>query len=97
MCSSDLAREAGVKVTIVSSDKDLMQLVGPDVSMRDPMSNRLIGPAEVEDKFGVGPDRVIDVQVGRLRRKLGDDPREPMLIRTVRGDGYLFSPPVIRC
>jgi DNA polymerase-1 len=57
-----LAREAGVKVTIVSSDKDLMQLVGPDVSMRDPMSNRLIGPAEVEDKFGVGPDRVIDVQ-----------------------------------
>lgn len=42
-------------------------------------------------------DRVIDVQVGRLRRKLGDDPREPMLIRTVRGDGYLFSPPVIRC
>ena len=57
-----LAREAGVEVTIVSSDKDLMQLVGPGVAMRDPMSNRLIGPAEVEDKFGVGPDRVIDVQ-----------------------------------
>ena len=57
-----LAREAGIQVTIVSSDKDLMQLVGPGVSMRDPMSNRLIGPAEVEDKFGVGPDRVIDVQ-----------------------------------
>ena len=57
-----LAREAGVRVTIVSSDKDLMQLVGPDVTMRDPMSNRLIGPAQVEEKFGVGPDRVIDVQ-----------------------------------
>ena len=56
------AREAGVQVTIVSSDKDLMQLVGPGVTMRDPMSNRLIGPAEVEEKFGVGPDRVIDVQ-----------------------------------
>ena len=57
-----LAREAGVRVTIVSSDKDLMQLVGPGVTMRDPMSNRLIGPAEVEEKFGVGPERVIDVQ-----------------------------------
>ena len=56
------AREAGVRVTIVSSDKDLMQLVGPGVTMRDPMSNRLIGPAEVEEKFGVGPDRVVDVQ-----------------------------------
>ena len=56
------AREAGIRVTIVSSDKDLMQLVGPGVTMRDPMSNRLIGPAEVEEKFGVGPDRVIDVQ-----------------------------------
>ena len=56
------AREAGVLVTIVSSDKDLMQLVGPGVTMRDPMSNRLIGPAEVEEKFGVGPDRVVDVQ-----------------------------------
>lgn len=42
-------------------------------------------------------DRVIDVQIGRLRRKLGDDPREPALIRTVRGDGYLFSPLVTRC
>ncbi len=42
-------------------------------------------------------DRVIDVQIGRLRRKLDDDPREPTLIRTVRGDGYLFAPSVIRC
>lgn len=42
-------------------------------------------------------DRVIDVQIGRLRRKLGDDTREPLLIRTVRGDGYLFAPTVLRC
>ena len=56
------ARDAGLEVTILSSDKDLMQLVGPGVTMRDPMSNRLIGPAEVEEKFGVGPDRVVDVQ-----------------------------------
>lgn len=42
-------------------------------------------------------DRVIDVQMSRLRRKLGDDPREPAMIRTVRGDGYLFAPAVVRC
>lgn len=36
-------------------------------------------------------DRAIDVQLSRLRRKLGDDPREPRLIKTVRGDGYLFA------
>jgi two-component system OmpR family response regulator len=42
-------------------------------------------------------DRVIDVQLSRLRRKLGDDPREPTIIRTVRGDGYLFAPAVVRC
>ncbi|MEE4454698.1 response regulator [Novosphingobium resinovorum] len=41
-------------------------------------------------------DRVIDVQMSRLRRKLGDDPRDPAMIRTVRGDGYLFAPGVTR-
>jgi DNA polymerase I len=56
------AVEAGAKVTILSSDKDLMQLVGPDVTMRDPMSDRPIAEAEVREKFGVGPDKVIDVQ-----------------------------------
>ena len=56
------AREAGAEVTIVSSDKDLMQLVTKNVTMFDAMKNRTIGPAEVQEKFGVGPDRVIDVQ-----------------------------------
>ncbi len=56
------AVEAGAKVTILSSDKDLMQLVGDRVTMRDPMTDRLIGAAEVSEKFGVGPDKVIDVQ-----------------------------------
>jgi len=56
------AGEAGAKVTILSSDKDLMQLVGDDVKMRDPMSDRPIAEAEVREKFGVGPDKVIDVQ-----------------------------------
>ena len=56
------ARESGMSVTIVSSDKDLMQLVGDGVVMHDPMKQRRIGPEQVEEKFGVGPDRVVDVQ-----------------------------------
>jgi DNA polymerase-1 len=57
------AVEAGAKVTILSSDKDMMQLVSDDgVLMRDPMTDRPIGETEVREKFGVGPDKVIDVQ-----------------------------------
>ena len=56
------AREAGAEVTIVSSDKDLMQLVGEGVAMFDPMKNTPIGLAEVEAKFGVGPEKVVEVQ-----------------------------------
>ncbi|HFA59113.1 MAG TPA: DNA polymerase I, partial [Rhodospirillales bacterium] len=55
------AREEGREVVIVSSDKDLMQLVGPGISMWDPMKNRMIGPEEVEERFGVPPERVRDV------------------------------------
>jgi len=53
---------AGAKVTILSSDKDLMQLVNDEVKMRDPMTDRPIGEVEVREKFGVGPDKVIEVQ-----------------------------------
>ncbi len=56
------AREAGGRVTVISSDKDLMQLVGGGVEMLDPMKNKRIGIEGVEEKFGVGPDRVVDVQ-----------------------------------
>lgn len=56
------ALELGKKVVIVSSDKDLMQLVQPGVRMLDPMKNKWIGEAEVFEKFGVKPDRVVDVQ-----------------------------------
>ncbi|MDF0601575.1 DNA polymerase I [Psychromarinibacter sp. C21-152] len=56
------ARDAGGRVTIISSDKDLMQLVGGGVEMFDAMKNNRIGVEEVEAKFGVGPDRVVDVQ-----------------------------------
>ena len=56
------AVQAGARVTIVSADKDLMQLVGDGITMLDPIKNRMIGPKEVEEKFSVGPDKVIDVQ-----------------------------------
>ena len=56
------ATESRAEVTIVSSDKDLMQLVTPDITMLDPMKNKVIGPAEVLEKFGVPPEKVIDVQ-----------------------------------
>jgi DNA polymerase-1 len=56
------ARDAGGRVTIISSDKDLMQLVGGGVEMLDAMKNRRIDIEGVEEKFGVGPDRVVDVQ-----------------------------------
>jgi DNA polymerase I len=56
------ARAAGGTVTIVSSDKDLMQLVGDGIAMLDPIKQRPIGTAEVREKFGVGPEQVVDVQ-----------------------------------
>ena len=56
------AVEAGGRVTIVSSDKDLMQLVRPGVGMLDPIKQKPIGPAEVMEKFGVPPDKLVEVQ-----------------------------------
>lgn len=56
-----LARERGDHVRIVSSDKDLMQLIGEGVEMYDPMKSRVIGPDQVQEKFGVSPDKVLDV------------------------------------
>ncbi|MBQ4826364.1 DNA polymerase I [Leisingera sp. HS039] len=56
------ARDAGGRCTIISSDKDLMQLVGGGVEMLDAMKNKRIDSDGVHEKFGVGPDRVVDVQ-----------------------------------
>ena len=56
------AAKEGATITIVSSDKDLMQLVSDKVQLLDPIKNRPIGAAEVKEKFGVGPEQVIDVQ-----------------------------------
>jgi DNA polymerase-1 len=57
-----MALEAGGTCTIVSSDKDLMQLVRPGVEMMDPIKQRKMGPEAVMEKFGVTPDKVVDVQ-----------------------------------
>ena len=56
------AEAAGIEVIIVSSDKDLMQLVTDRVSMFDAIKNKKIGPDQVKEKFGVGPEKVVDVQ-----------------------------------
>ncbi|MEO1136585.1 MAG: DNA polymerase I, partial [Pseudomonadota bacterium] len=53
---------AGGEVVIISSDKDLMQLVSDKVSMFDTMKNKKIGPDEVVEKFGMGPEHVVDIQ-----------------------------------
>ena len=55
------ARKAGMAVTIVSSDKDLMQLVGDGLDMLDTMQNRRFTPEMVREKFGVGPDKLGEV------------------------------------
>ncbi len=54
--------EQGGKATIISSDKDLMQLIRPGVDMMDPLKMRPIGEAEVFEKFGVAPGKLIEVQ-----------------------------------
>jgi len=56
------AEKVGAHTTIISSDKDLMQLVSDHVSMYDSMKDKQIGVAEVIEKFGVGPEKMIDLQ-----------------------------------
>ncbi len=56
------AEAQGARVTIISSDKDLMQLISDKITMVDTMKNKVMSFAEVEAKFGVGPDKVVDIQ-----------------------------------
>ncbi len=55
-------KKVGAKTTIVSSDKDLMQLYGKNVRIFDPMKNKFIGAEDIKHKFGVKPEQIIDVQ-----------------------------------
>lgn len=57
-----IAKDKGARVQIISSDKDLMQLINDKVALFDPMKDKPLGLSEVFDKFGVTPDKVIDVQ-----------------------------------
>ena len=58
----EMILKEGAKVTIVSSDKDLMQLYKKNVRIYDPMKNKFISEEDIKNKFGVGPSKVIDVQ-----------------------------------
>ena len=55
------ASNQGIRVTIISSDKDLMQLIDDNISLYDPLKSKYIKAPQVEEKFGVRPDQVIDI------------------------------------
>ncbi len=91
LSSRELLSPAGQQVRLTTGEFDLLaafvnnpnQVLSRD-RLLDLARNREAGPF----------DRTIDVQVGRLRRKLEDDPQNPSLIKTVRGSGYIFTPTV---
>lgn len=59
---ADKALKEGYEVTVISADKDLMQLIRPGVEFFDPMKDKYFTPEDVKEKFGVYPDKVVDVQ-----------------------------------
>jgi two-component system OmpR family response regulator len=91
LSSRELLSPSGEEVRLTTGEFDLLsafvnnanQVLSRD-RLLDLARNREAGPF----------DRTIDVQVGRLRRKLEDDPQNPSLIKTVRGSGYIFTPTV---
>jgi len=91
LSSRELTSPTGEAVRLTTGEFDLLsafvsnanQVLSRD-RLLDLARNREAGPF----------DRTIDVQVGRLRRKLEDDPQNPTLIKTVRGSGYIFTPAV---
>ena len=91
LSSRELTSPAGEEVRLTTGEFDLLSAFvnnANQVLTRD----RLLDLARNRE---AGPfDRTIDVQVGRLRRKLEDDPQNPVLIKTVRGSGYIFTPNV---
>jgi two-component system OmpR family response regulator len=91
LSSRELYSPSGEEVRLTTGEFDLLAAFvnnANQVLSRD----RLLDLAR---KREAGPfDRTIDVQVGRLRRKLEDDPQRPSMIKTVRGTGYIFTPTV---
>ena len=91
LSSRELRSPAGREVRLTTGEFDLLAAFvnhANQVLSRD----RLLDLARSREAAPF--DRTIDVQVGRLRRKLEDDPRNPILIKTVRGSGYIFTPAV---
>jgi two-component system OmpR family response regulator len=91
LSSRELLSPAGEEVHLTAGEFDLLSVLVTNANqvlsrdrLLDLTRNREAGPF----------DRTIDVQVGRLRRKLGDDPQSARLIKTVRGGGYVFTMPV---
>jgi two-component system OmpR family response regulator len=91
LSSRELFSPSGKEVRLTTGEFDLLAAFvnnANQVLTRD----RLLDLARNRE---AGPfDRTIDVQVGRLRRKLEDDPQKPSMIKTVRGTGYIFTPAV---
>ena len=91
LASRELLSPAGAEVRLTTGEFELLAAFvnhANQVLSRD----RLLDLSRHRE---AGPfDRTIDVQVGRLRRKLEDDPKNPAMIKTVRGGGYIFTPPV---
>jgi len=91
MASRELLSPAGDDVRLTTGEFELLSAFvnhANQVLSRD----RLLDLSRHRE---AGPfDRTIDVQVGRLRRKLEDDPKTPTMIKTVRGGGYIFTPPI---
>lgn len=87
----ELVAEDGVVVLLSSAEYELLTafVTWPQMVLsREKLLDATKG------RSAIISDRSIDIQVSRLRRKLGDDPRSPRLIKTVWGDGYLFTPDV---
>jgi len=91
LASRELRSPSGKEVRLTTGEFDLLAAFvnnANQVLTRD----RLLDLARNRE---AGPfDRTIDVQVGRLRRKLESDPQKPTLIKTVRGSGYIFTPSI---
>jgi two-component system OmpR family response regulator len=87
----ELVSEEGVVVLLSSAEFELLMafVTWPQMVLsREKLLDATKG------RSAIISDRSIDIQVSRLRRKLGDDPRSPRLIKTLWGDGYLFTPDV---
>ncbi|CAN5910363.1 response regulator [soil metagenome] len=87
-----LVAAQGDEVPLTTGEFDLLRVMAENtgrVLSRDFLLERTRG------RDGGPFDRTIDVQIGRLRRKLGDDPNQPRIVKSVRGAGYLFVPDVV--